>query len=137
MVMGRPNKGIGHVNNCDGSRQSKQRARVILQTITGELSVNEACAKLGIQRPQFAKLRAKAMQGTVDALEPGRPGRPRRHDVESEQREAELQAKIAQLENQLHVEQIRAAVVQILPGRGDGQKGGATARRPKPKRRRR
>ena len=114
MVMVRPNKGVDHVDNCDGSQQSKQRAQVILQTINGELSVAEACAMLGIQRPRFAELRAKALQGSVDALEPGRPGRPRKHDAASERREAELQQRIQHLEKQLHVEQIRAAVGKVM-----------------------
>ena len=42
MVMGRPNKGVLHVDNCDGSQLSKRRTKAVLQTITGELSVNEA-----------------------------------------------------------------------------------------------
>jgi len=50
MVMGRPNKGIDHIDNCDGSRLSKRRIKLILLTITGELSVQDACEKLGIQR---------------------------------------------------------------------------------------
>ena len=73
MVMGRPNKGVDHVDKCDGSEQSKQRVqRVqrILQAISGERSVKEACEQLGIQRPRFADLRTKALQAAVDALSP-------------------------------------------------------------------
>ena len=129
MVMGRPNKGVGHVDNCDGSKRSRQRTQVILQTITGELSVNEACEILGVQRPHFAKLRLRALQGAVEALEPGRPGRPRKHDAETEQRVTALASKVADLERQIELERARAAIAQILPGgRAAGQKGGSITR---------
>jgi hypothetical protein len=128
MVMGRPNKGIDHVDSCDGSQRSKQRAQVILRTINGELSVNEACEILGIQRPQFARLRRKALQGAVDALEPGRPGRPPTHDAASDHRAQDLEDEVERLEKLLHTEQIRAAIAHLLPGRHGGQKGGATSR---------
>ncbi len=128
MVMGRPNKGIDHVDSCDGSEQSKQRVQLILQTISGEQSVKETCERLGIQRPRFADLRTKALQAAVDALEPGRPGRPRKHDAEAVRREDELQRRIESLEKQLHVEQIRGAVSQILQRSEGGQKGAASKR---------
>ena len=50
MVMGRPNKGVHHIDGCDGSELSKQRTKLILETITGERSVQSACDELGIQR---------------------------------------------------------------------------------------
>jgi hypothetical protein len=113
MVMGRPNKGIDHIDNCDGSRLSKRRIKLILQTISGELSVQDACEKLGIQRARFAELRAKALQATVDAIEPGRPGRPQKRDAEQEQHEAELQAQIAALRRQLEVAETRALLSHV------------------------
>ena len=128
MVMGRPNKGVDHVGNCDGSKQSKLRTQVVLQTISGELSVNEALEILGIQRPHFAKLRLRALQGAVDALEPGRPGRRRKRDAEADQRTSELSTKVAQLERQLQLERARADIAQILPGRTRDEKGGAMTR---------
>ena len=57
MVMGRPNKGIEHLGNYDVSEQSQLRGRVVLQTLTGELSVAEACEQLGIDRSRFWRLR--------------------------------------------------------------------------------
>ena len=128
MVMGRPNKGVEHVDNCEGSTRSKLRAKAVLRTITGDLSVNEALETLGIQRPHFAKLRLKALQGAVDALEPGRPGRKPNPDAETDQRVAELSSRVAQLERELELERARADLAPILPGRKGDQKGGATSR---------
>lgn len=128
MVMGRPNKGVTHVDNCDGSELSKERAKMVLQTITGELSVSEAMEKLGIQRPYFAELRLRALQGAVDALEPGRPGRKPNHEAHTDQQVTEMEAKIAALERELLLQRTRAEVAEILPGRLDDQKGGGLSR---------
>lgn len=114
MVMGRPNKGIDHLDNCDCSELSKERGKLILRTISGELSVQEACEQMGVQRARFGELRMLALQGYGDALEPGRPGRPRKLDVERDAREAELLAKIASLERQLQVAEARVVVSQLL-----------------------
>lgn len=128
MVMGRPNKGVSHVDNCDGSQLSKRRAKVVLRTITGDQSVAEAMQELGVQRPYFASLRSRALQAAVDALEPGRPGRKPKHDVETDQRVAELSSKVAQLERELQLERARAELAPILPGRKNDQKGGTISR---------
>lgn len=129
MVMGRPNKGVSHVENCDGSAQSKRRAKVVLQTITGEISVIEGMQKLRVQRPYFASMRSRALQGLVEALEPGRPGPKPKHDAETDQRVAELSSKVAQLERELQLERARAELAPLLPpGRKDDQKGGAMSR---------
>lgn len=124
MVMGRPNKGVAHVDGCEGSARSKKRLQAVLRTISGELSVQEALSDLGIQRVQFADLRLRCLQGAVDALEPRPPGRPRKHDAETAQTIAALRERVASLERQLAKERARADIAEILPGRTDGQKGG-------------
>jgi len=136
MVMGRPNKGVDHVDNCDGSNQSKLRAKAVLRTIAGDWQVIEAMEELKVQRPYFASLRSRALQAVVDALEPGRPGRPRKHDAESDQRAAALASKVAQLEKQLELERARADIAQILPGRNGDEKGGSMTRQERRKRER-
>lgn len=97
MVMGRPNKGVHHIDSCEGSALSKIRTKAVLQTIAGELTVTDAMEKLGIQRPYFAELRHRMLQAAVEALEPGRPGRRPKNDDPSAQQTAELRAEIAQL----------------------------------------
>ena len=128
MVMGRPNKGVGHIDNCEGSEQSKERARVILQTISGELSVQEACDLLGIQRPRFAELRALALQGSVDAIEPGRPGRPRKRDVDEERRERELLARIEELERDVQIARTKEMLAELNAAETQAAEKGGDAR---------
>ena len=74
--MARPNKGANHVVEIQGNRESKRRAKIILQTITGELSVKEACRLLGVGPTQFANLRTQGLKGLVDSMDPKPVGRP-------------------------------------------------------------
>lgn len=136
MVMGRPNKGVLHVDSCEGSQLSKRRAKAVLRTITGDWSVLDALGDLDVQRPYFATLRSRALQAVVDALEPGRPGRKPKRDAATDQRVTELSSKVADLERQLQIERARAELAPLLPGRTDDQKGGGASRQERRKRER-
>ena len=74
--MARPNKGAAHVDDLKGSQRSKRRVKVILATLSGEMSVGDACKDLGVGPTQFANLREQMLQGALDALEPRPIGRP-------------------------------------------------------------
>ncbi len=76
MTIGRPNKGVEHVNSLAGEAREKQRLQAILATFTGELSVAEASRHLGISETRFAKLRTRALQGALAGLAPLPVGRP-------------------------------------------------------------
>lgn len=121
MVMGRPQKGVSHIDSCEGSDLGKQRAKVVLQTIQGELSTKDACARLGVQWAWFRELRERALQGCVEAMEPQRPGRRPKQLSEAEQEAEALRAKIEDLEQRLKVAETRAEIAELrLPQ----QKGG-------------
>lgn len=129
MTMGRPNKGIGHVDNLEVGPAEKARLRAILATISGELSVSEACEMLGIGRARFAELRAVALQGAAEALAPGRPGRPRQRDVEHDELVAELAAENERLGREAHSAWVRAEVALAMPDiLAEYEKRGAAAK---------
>lgn len=126
MTMGRPNKGVGHVDGLDAATAEKDRLRAILETITGDLSVEDACARLGIHRAQFQDLRHRALQGAVTALQPGRPGRPPKQEAAEEAIE-QLRAEKAELEQELKLTRLRLELAIVLPEvlrPGRSQKGG-------------
>ena len=108
MTMGRPNKGLEHLDKYDVSEQSQLRGRVVMQTITGELSVEDACEQLGIDRSRFWRIRDQALQWYLESFEPGRPGRPRKRDVETDKKEQDLRDRVAQLEHELRLSEARA-----------------------------
>jgi len=139
MQMGRPNKGADHVDALDAEQHARERLRLVLLTLCGELSNEDAAGELGIGPSQLANLRTRALQGAVDALAPLRPGRPRKHDVVVDQRVRALQAKVAALEKELQQAQVREQLaLAAVPLRTDPAKGGSiTVKKSPPQRRRR
>jgi len=124
--MGRPNKGVEHVDKVDAGRHEKDRLKAILRTVTGELSVQDACAQLGIRRAHFQTLRDECLQGAADALAPGRPGRPPLLDVEHQTEVGELSAENRRLKDELEKLRLRLELVEQIPGLAQrGQKGGS------------
>lgn len=53
-----------------------ERARLFLAASVGEMSVEEACQKLGISRQRFYKLEDRAVAEFLKALAPRAAGRP-------------------------------------------------------------
>ncbi len=98
---------------CQGSPQARWRWQVILKVNAGELRVAEACKILGIGPTQLDKLRRRAMQAAVDALEPRAAGRPRRRPEPQAERIAELEARIAELEKELTLSRAREEIAGI------------------------
>jgi hypothetical protein len=57
-------------------RQLTERAKIFLQASLGEMSVKEACVKLGITRQRYYELEERALAAFLRAVEPQAPGRP-------------------------------------------------------------
>ena len=66
MVMGRPNKGLEHVESLDADAHVKERLKAILSTMLGQASVKDASASVGLQPARFGELRHRALQGAED-----------------------------------------------------------------------
>ena len=79
------------------------------------------------------------MQGWVQGLEPGAPGRPGVSSTPQTERIRELEQQLAQKELALHEAQVRAEVALIVPQRSahvlekKGQRATAKLRRRKPR----
>ena len=130
-TMGRPNKGVGHVDGLEGEDLQKERLKTILETITGERTVQDACETLGIGRARFAELRSIALQGACDSLAPGRPGRPRTRDPERDAELAALRAERDRLRQEVDNVWIRAELALAMPEvMSASQKGGFARKRP-------
>ena len=112
---GRTIQGPKAVQGMEGSEHAKQRLQVILETVTGSLSIKEACDRLNIGRSAFYELRRKALQHALEGLEPGPPGRPRiAADTENE-RIAELEQELTDLRIDLEASRIREELAIAMP----------------------
>lgn len=115
MRSGRPNKGVDHVDGLESEEGARNRLRVILATMTGACSVKEACRHLRISKTRFVQLRRQALQGAADALQPGRPGRPRRRDAATDERVDALTAELEEAQRALRLERLQTDLALVMP----------------------
>jgi transposase len=71
------------------------------------MSVAEACAALGLHESRFFELRKRWLEEAVESLEPEKPGRPANVVTPEQQRIAELQERVGQLQWELRTAQLR------------------------------
>ena len=114
---GRKPQGPALVRHLDGSEQAKARLEVILATIAGELTIEEACERLDIKPARFFHLRNEVLAAGLKRLEPRPLGRPAQHPGVEEQRCQELQEQVAQLQDELKIAAVREEVAHVLSHR--------------------
>ena len=90
-------------------------------TITGQMTVPEACEQLGVGESRFHDLRHQTLQATLEALEPrplGRPAKP----ISPEQAEIDtLKAELRRVHADLELAQVEIRLARIHPGLIDSQ----------------
>jgi hypothetical protein len=114
-MRGRRPAGPAYVEQLQGSPGTKRRLKVILQTVRGELSLQEACARLGLSPQRFHQLRQEALQGALAALEPRPLGRPPREPGPADARLAELEHQLADVDLQRRAAEAREEIALVLP----------------------
>ena len=109
---GRPSEGANLVASlATGTPVAKARLESILRTLSGEWTVEEACARLAISRSRFHEMRTAFLEGATTLLEPKRPG-PKRavESVDATTADA-LQEQVDSLEIEVIAAQVRADLV--------------------------
>ena len=91
--------------------KARQRAELILQVRSGQLTATAAAQTLGISRQQYYQWEQRALQALLSALEDQPTGRPKKPtDLEKEL----LQRRVQQLEQEVQRQQQREALRQLL-----------------------
>lgn len=125
-MRGRRPQGPEYAEKTTGSKLAKERAQVVLETLAGQCSVQDACERLGVRETRFHQLRADFMQGGVERLEPGAPGRPSLQSLSDAARADKLEEALEELEQKLGESTVREEIAVIL---GQGAAGKKTRRR--------
>lgn len=112
-MRGRYPSGPKYVEQLQGSDDAKRRAKIILETMTGKLRVQEACALLGICEQRLGQLRQEMLQAAVASLETQPAGR-RPAEAESPDMAA-LKEQVAALQDELRAAQVREEIALALP----------------------
>jgi len=118
-MRGRKAPGPEFAQGLQGSPASKLRLEVILKTIAGELSIEQASKELGITPQRLHSLRQEALQAAVHRLEPRPLGRPRRRPAPA----AALEAEVARLQQEVEAARLHTEIALVLPGRRQPKKG--------------
>jgi transposase len=100
---------------------AQQRASLILQVRTGQLTAQQAAQQLGISRQAFYKWEKRGLQALMQALEDQPAGRPKAPtDPEKDQ----LQDRVEQLERQVRLyeqrDNLRSLLKQMEESDGSG-----------------
>jgi hypothetical protein len=115
MNPGRPPLRANIVDRFDADPNSKERLKILLQTIAGELSVPDACNKLDISHARFFELRTTVLKAALDSLEPKPAGRPpQKIDPESD-RIQQLEQQNLDLRVHLAAAQLREEIALAMP----------------------
>jgi hypothetical protein len=125
-MRGRKPMGPEVTDRLRGSDQARLRVKTVLQTMTGELRVQDACRQLVLSEQRFDELRLEAVQAAIDALELKPAGRPARAAADATI--AQLRQQVTELEGRLQAALMRAELAATLPRRG--KKSRPRTRRP-------
>jgi len=113
-MRGRLPVGPEYVDKLEGSALAKERVKAVLQTLSGDLRLQEACRQLDICEQRLHQLRQEALQAAVTALEPGAPGRPAHTPSPADEELRALKAQLAALQIELHAAKVREEIALTL-----------------------
>ncbi len=111
---GRPADPTGQIQRLEGDAGAKHRLTLLLDTLSGQRSVDAACAELGLSPSRFFALRQAVLRAALTALSPrprGRPATP----PEAGERERALEAQLAILEEELQCALVRTELALAMP----------------------
>ena len=112
---GRPPKGAQQVDHLSGSIDAKARLRVIMETVSGQKNIREACRELGVEKSRFYKMRDKALAGALESLEPRQVGRPRAMATGKDKKIEELEQELLEMRMDLEAARIREELSIAMP----------------------
>lgn len=142
---GRKPTGPALVQSLDGSERAKQRLEAILETISGRLTIDEACERLAIKPSRFFKLRTEVLEASLKYLEPRPMGRPAHVQTAEEAQCDQLQQEVEQLQAELKLSGVREEIARTMPHLAEDRlsprerrlkKTKSVKKKPKPKTRR-
>lgn len=132
--LGRKPRGAQAVDSLVASDHAKARLKAFLETLFGEISVDEACQRLGICQSRFFDQRNDWLHESVRLLEPRVAGRPRQTEPRHSAAEVQtLRESVQELRARAAAVEVQAELVRTLPhvvARATVPKKTSTPRRP-------
>jgi len=131
-MSGRAARAADLVEQMPGDVEGKRRLKVIMRQVSGEITVDRACAEIGVRASRYHELRESALKGALGGLDLRPAGRPRKNSFESPE-VARLRRERDELERENYRLRVTQEVLEALPGAitwarargGEPQKKGA------------
>jgi hypothetical protein len=106
------------IDRQDASELARERCRVLMQVISGDLTMEAAATQLGISRQRLHELRERMTAVSVASLEPQSPGRPAAPAPDAKDDEiAQLRAELGRTKRDLDCAMIRAEIAMVFGDR--------------------
>lgn len=115
MSRGRPPLKSALVDALQGPLETKRRLRVILATVSGEMTVAQACEELSIGETRFFDLRRQALESALAGIEPGEPGRPAQTETPDAVKVKQLQKQLDDVKYELYTAKVKAELAAVMP----------------------
>lgn len=112
---GRKPSGTKLLKKFTASPRAQARMRAILETLSGQKTIPQACAELGMREAMFHRIRDQALAAGLGALEAKPMGRPRTATTAQPSRLAALEQEKKDLKIALHTAEVRAEIAQSMP----------------------
>jgi hypothetical protein len=103
------------VDSLPGCAEDRRRLKLVLGTLGGEVTLQEAARELGVSEARFHQLRRQILEGALAAAAPGLPGRPRKETPAEPGREQELLDRVKWLEEELQCALVRTEIALVRP----------------------
>lgn len=95
----------------DHQQQARQRTAVIMKVQSGQLTATQAAKQLGISRKTYYELEAKALAGMMQALNPGKSGRPKKP---VDQQKQAMAKEIKELKQQVALNEMKINIRDLF-----------------------
>ncbi len=112
--MSRPTGGMKLLSGLSGSEGAKERFAAIVSTMTGEKSVSDVCAELGICEARFHEMRKEFLSGAVGLLEKRPAGRKPAAEPEPDDL-SRLRAENRRLRLEVEAQRIKTEIALVMP----------------------
>ena len=116
MPAGRRTTGVALVDALDGSWDAKRRMKLVLETLSGETRVVDACKELGLCEARFYRFRHDCLEQSLQALEPRPTGRPRKDPAVAAEELQRLKAENEALRRRVAALEVREEIALSAPG---------------------
>jgi hypothetical protein len=103
------------VDKLESTEEAAERLKTILRTMSGDLTIAEACERLGVSESRFHQMRDRALAGAAGSLESRPPGRPRKEASREESELESLRREVRELREELVYSRARAVLATAFP----------------------